>query len=112
MLSVGADDISRSPGRLAVEKIEVPRGEDDARREALDVPVPRRGQRLVEIVDVEENVPLRRREAAEIHQVSVAARLHPEPGGRGRRHVGGHDRGGAAIESERRLRHPPEADRD
>ena len=39
-----------------------------------------RRQGLVEIVDVEEDVALRRGEAAEVHQVSVAAGLHAKSG--------------------------------
>ena len=87
-------------------------GSDDAGRQPFDVPLPRGRQRFVEIVDVEEDIALRGREAAEIHEVSVAAGLHAKSGGGGRGQVGRHDRSRAAIEGERRLRHTPEADRD
>ena len=87
-------------------------GDDNAGREPLDVPLPGSRQGFVEIVDVEENVALRRGETAEIHQVSVAAGLHAKSGRRGRRQIGRHDRGRAAIEGERRLGHAGEADRD
>ena len=43
------------------------------------------GQRLVEVVDVEDDVALRRGEAAEVQQMRVAARLHAQPGCRGGR---------------------------
>ncbi len=54
------------------------RGDDDAGRKSLDVPLPGSGQGFVEIVDVEKDVALRRGEAAEIHEVGVAAGLHPK----------------------------------
>ena len=50
----------------------------DARREALDVPLPRCRKRLVEVVDVEEQVPLRSGEDAEVPEMGVAARLYPQ----------------------------------
>ena len=87
-------------------------GDDDAGRQALDVPLPGSGQSFIEIVDVEEDVALRRGEAAEIHKVSVAAGLHAKSGRRGRREIGRHERGRPAIEGERRLGHAGEADRD
>ena len=87
-------------------------GDDDAGRQPLDVPLPWRRQGLVEIIDVEEDVALRRGKAAEIHEVGVAARLHAKSGGRTRSEIGRHDGGRAAIKGERRLRHAPEADRD
>ena len=87
-------------------------GDHHAGRKSLDIPLPGSGQGFVEIVDVEEDVALRRREAAEIHQVSVAAGLHAKSGRRGRGKVRRHDRGRAAIEGERRLGHAAEADRD
>jgi hypothetical protein len=87
-------------------------GDDDAGRQSLDVPLPGSGQSFIEIVDVEEDVALRRGEAAKIHKVSVAAGLHTKSGRRGRRQIGRHDRGRAAIKGERRLGHASEADRD
>ena len=51
-------------------------GDDDARDEPLEVPFPWGRQRLVEIIDVEDDISLRRGEAAEIQQMSVAASLH------------------------------------
>ena len=87
-------------------------GDDDAGREPLDVPLPGSGQSFIEVVDVEEDVALRRGEATEIHKMSVATGLYTKSGRRGRRQIGRHDRGRAAIEGERRLGHTREADRD
>ena len=83
-----------------------PRREHERRGEPLDVPLPRRRQCLVEIVDVEDDVALRRREAAEVQQMAIAAGLHAYPClGRGRK-ISRHHAGGAAIEGERRNQHP------
>ena len=87
-------------------------GDDDAGRQPLHVPLPGSGQSFIEVVDVEEDVALRRGEAAEIHKVSVAASLYAKSGRRGGREIGRHERGCPAIEGERRLSHAPETDGD
>ena len=79
-------------------------------REALDVPFPRAGQGLVEIVDVENHPALGRAEQAEVRQVRVTAQLHGHPRCRGSRQVGCHDQRGAPVERERRHQHPPVTD--
>ena len=84
----------------------------EAGREPLHVPLPRAGERLVEVVDVEQHLPLGRAEQAEVRQVGVTAQLHGDPAYRGRRQVGRHDQRGAPVEGERRDQHPPVADRD
>ncbi len=80
--------------------------------EAFDVPFPGRRQRLVQIVDVEQQSAFGRREAAEIEQVRVAADLNVDAGGRRVGKVGRHHPGRAAIEGERRLQHPSIPERD
>ena len=65
------------------------------------------GQRLVEVVEVEDQPPVRRRVHAEIQQVRVAAALHPQARRRRAREVPRHDRRAAAVERERRDDHPP-----
>ena len=70
------------------------------------------GQRLVEIVRAEDQPAVRRGETAEVRDVSVAAGLHDDARVGCRRQVGGHHRGGASVERERRHEHPPVADRD
>ena len=77
----------------------------EARREPLHVPFPRAGVGLVEVVDVEEHPPLGRREHAEVRHVGVAAELDGHAGHRRAGQVAGHDRGGAAVEGERRDGH-------
>ena len=90
----------------------LPRGHDDARGEPLDVPLPRTAVRLVEVVDVEHEPPLRAGEDAEVGEVRVAAQLDLRADDGGVREVGRHDRRRAAQERERRGQHPADADRD
>ena len=104
-------EIGRRACRIAVGQPQVLGRDHDAGRQSLQVPFERRRQRLVEIVDVEDDVALWRREAAEIHQVGIAAGLHSQPAGRCVGQVGGHQRRRATIEREGRGRHAPEADR-
>jgi len=48
----------------------------EASGQAFDIPLPGTGKRLVEVVDVEHQLPLRRAEYSEVRQVRVAAQLH------------------------------------
>jgi hypothetical protein len=87
-------------------------GKDEARGQALDVPLPRSGERLIEIVDVEDDPPFRRGKIAEVHQMAVAARLHAQPGCRRGREIRRHVERRPAIESERRVQHAAVANRN
>ena len=98
-------------GAAPTAQLELARCQVDARREPLDVPLPRRAERFVEVVDVEQQPPLGAREAAEVGRVTVTAGLHVNPGDRRARQVHRHERGRAAKERERRLPHAPVADR-
>ena len=89
----------------------IPGGEHEGGDEALEIPFPWGRQGLVEIVDVEQNIALRRGEAPEIHQVAIAAGLHMDAGDRGLGEIRRHDRRGAAIEGEGRLEHSAITDR-
>ena len=60
----------------------------EARREALQVPLERAGERLVEVVQVEDEVALGRGEATEVREVRVTAELRRQVGARGARDVG------------------------
>ncbi len=97
---------------VALGEPEVARRHHDARGQSLDVPLPRTGQRLVEVVAVEDQLPFGRAEDAEVREMRVAADLCCQPrtrrGGQVRRH---HERG-AAEEGERRDEHAPVADGD
>ena len=55
-------------------------GDGTAGDEALEVPLERTRQRLVEVVDAEHEPPVGRREPAEVGEVGVAAELHLQAG--------------------------------
>ena len=70
-------------------------------REPLDVPFPRAGYGLVEVVDVEHETAFGCRELPEVGNVRVTTCLHPQPGDGSRVEVHRHDRGRAPVERER-----------
>ena len=86
-------------------------GDGEAGRQALDVPLERARQRLVEVVDAEHEPPVGRGEPTEVRQMRIAAELHVESGPRRAGQIGRHRVGRAAEERERRHEHPPVADR-
>ena len=90
----------------------IPAGDLETRGQPLHVPLPRARQRLVEIVDVEHQLPLGGGEHPEVRQVRVAANLDRQPGARGGGQVGGHDQRGTPVERERRHQHPAVTDRN
>ena len=106
-LAVAAGAGDRGIASVVVRQLVGTRGEHERGNKPLDVPLPRRGECLVEIVDVEDQPAFRRGEAAEIHQVRIPAGLDVDARGRRGSQVGGHDAGGAAVERERRLQHAP-----
>ena len=67
---------------------------------------------LVEVVDVEDELAVGRREPTEVRQVGISAALHAESAVGHRRQVGGHHDRGAAVERERRREHALVPDRD
>ena len=110
-LAIGAHRaVDHVPGVVAGHP-DLAAGDHEARRETLEVELERPGQGLVEVVDVEEQVALRRCEQPEVRQVRVAAELDGDAGPRSRREVRCHRQCRAAIERERRDRHPAIADR-
>ena len=104
----------RCYGHLAVRTANAgfaPR-ENEARRQPLDVPLKRPANRLVEIIQVEDNPVVERRIGAKIFYVRIAAQLRHETGVRMTCEIGRHDRHGAAKEPKRRSRHALILDRD
>ena len=83
----------------------------DAGGEALHIPLPRAGKRLVEIVDVEQDLALGGTEEAEVRQMRVAAELNVDAGARGGSQIRGHDQCCTTVERERRVEHPSVPDR-
>src|SRR5262245_1800110 len=81
-------------------------GNSDARRQALQVDSevhPR--ERLVEIVDVEQDIVLRRNECTEVHHMTVATGLNRDSGYRLVRQVCCHDGCSTAEKREAILHH-------
>jgi hypothetical protein len=97
--------------RLCLAEAVVARRDREARRHAGHVVLERARQRLVEVVQVEQQGPLGRREQTEVRQMSVAAELNHQAGPGRVLQVGSHDLGRAPIEGERRHHHPPVAHR-
>ena len=87
-------------------------GDLEARHQTLDVPFERPGQRLVEVVDAEDQPPVGSRERAEVRQMRVAAELNLEARARRIREVRRHQGSSTAVERERRDEHAPVADRN
>jgi hypothetical protein len=80
-------------------------------RQAFEVPLPRAGQRLVEVVQIEHDVALRCGEEAEVGQMGIAARLDVQAAPRNRGEVLGHHRRRTAQKREWRARHPAVSNR-
>src|SRR5262249_41594295 len=80
MLPVGFDRCAN--GSLAIFRPGTCRASRDFNTggQPFKVPFPRSRERFVEIVDVENQVSLGRRESAEVHDVAITARLHAKLG--------------------------------
>ena len=102
----------RRLGGLGLVAAHEARGDGSARRQTLEIPFPRPGMDLVEIVDGEDQVALGRGVDAEIGDMHVAARRHRQPGDRRARQVVGHHCRRAAQEGEGRGQHARIAHRD
>ena len=110
-LAIAAHDGEVDLAPLLVREPAIAAGDLEARGEPLHVPFPRAGQRLVEVVDVEDQRALGGAEHAEVRQVRVTADLRGDARGRRAGEVGGHQQRGAAIERERRHHHARVPDR-
>ena len=108
---VGTHRGERPFARLGLAEAVVTRRDREARRHALHVVLERARQRLVEVVQVEQQGPLRRGEQPEVRQMSIAAELNHQAGPGRVLQIGGHDLGRPPIKSERRHHHPPVAHR-
>ena len=100
-LAIGAHDFEHGRSALLGGEVAIPRGDFEARRQALDVPLERSGKRFVEVVEVENEIALRRCKAAEVQKVGIARKLNRQSGGRRRHEIAGHHRSRAAEERER-----------
>jgi len=66
--------------RFAFKQVEVTPRNSETGGQALEIPFLRCWKRLVEIVDVEDDVSFRCSEAAKVHQMAVAASLNGKTG--------------------------------
>src|SRR5262249_36502972 len=73
---------------------------------------PGRGERCIEVVDVEEEHGFGRRKAPKVHQVAIAAGLSPDAGVRRPRKIPGHHRRRTTQEGKCRAEHTRIPDRD
>ena len=76
--AVGGDRLEDDALLLRDREAAAARADQHAHREPLDVPLPRARQRLVEVVDVEDEPSLGRGVEAEVREVGVAAALDDE----------------------------------
>ena len=76
VLAVGAHGGQGGLAGHVLAQAVVAAGQHEARRQALEVPLERSRQRLVEVVDVEQQLALGRAVQAEVREVGVAAELH------------------------------------
>ena len=98
-----------SAGRVG--EAAIPSGNGETGGEPFHVPLERSRQRLVEVVETEDEPPVGCGEDAEVREVRIAAELGVDPGPRPVREVRRHQVGGPAEEGERRLQHAPIPDR-
>ncbi len=102
VFAIGGHNARREAARPPVRHVRRLGRDGDAGRKPLEIDGEiDAGQRLVEIIDVEEDVVFGRIERAEVHQMTVAAGLHRRPGERLMREIGRHHRRRAAQEGER-----------
>jgi hypothetical protein len=109
---VAAGGAARCCAPLGLSEAVIPRGDHHAGGEALDVPLERSRQCLVEVVDVEHETAIRRGEHPEVQEMRVAAGLNADVGSRRVREVPRHLGCRAAEVGERRREHPPVANLD
>ncbi len=93
------------PGVLRGEAV-VAGGDGEAGRHPLQVVLERTRQRLVEVVQTEQQLPLRRGEPAEVGQMRVPTQLHRQARRRCAGQVGRHHLRRPPVERERRHHHP------
>ena len=96
--------------RIRIEPAVSP-GYLEARPKTFDVPFERTGQRLVEVVDAEDEIPIGCEKRAEVGEMRVATELNVQPAARTSREIRCHEVGAAAEERERGDEHSAVPDR-
>src|SRR4051794_15368917 len=110
-LPVGSDAGARQLETFRFRHAGLAAAEDEARRQSLDVPLPRTTCRLVEIVEVEHQPPLGCGIATKIREMRVSAHLDIESSCRSRGKVAGHHARRPAEKCQRRSKHSAVAER-
>ena len=110
-LPVGPDGRQRGCARVRRREPVVSPRDREAGGHPLHVVFERPRQRLVEVVQIEQQPSLRGREHPEVRQVGIAAQLRAETRGRRVIEVRGHDLRRTAVEGERRDHHSAMPDR-
>ena len=111
-LAVGADSCDHGLRAFRLGEVPVAARDLEARSEPLHVPLERSGQRLVEVVEVEDERRARARRSRRSSRGGRRRRAAPGARPRGRGEVMRHDGCRAAVEGERRDQHAPVADGD
>ena len=112
VLAIGRDAVGDRALALSLGGRVLTARNPDACGQPAQVPLPASRVRLVEVVEVDDEVALRRGVEAEVAQVGVAADHRRDPGGREVAEIVGHHPGGPPEEPVRRGRHPAHPDRD
>ena len=97
---IDGDGLERRVGARRLGEPCLASGEDDTGAEPLDIPFPGAGNRLVEVVHIEEEIAFGRGGETEVLEMRVATGLHDETGDRSGGEVSGHDRRRTAEEGE------------
>ncbi len=111
MLAVGSDTSEHCILGIGFRQSVVAAGNHEARRETLEVSLPGRGKGLIEVVDGEDDLPLRRCETPKVDQVRVSTTLHADTSRRRAGQVVRHGERRTAVEGEGRQHHAPVAKR-
>ena len=78
-VAVSGDRLEHDGGPLLLAEASIAPGNGQTGSKPLDVPLPGSGKGLVEVVEVEDQIPLRRSEDTEVAQVGIAAGLDVSP---------------------------------
>ena len=106
-LAVLAHGGPHDPASHCIAEAQVPSGDREAGGEPLHVPLERSRQRLVEVVETEDEPPIRCGVDAEVREVRVSAELRVQSRPRPVGEVGCHEIRPAAEEGERGGQHAP-----
>jgi hypothetical protein len=87
-------------------------GDRETDGQPFQIPFPRRWQRFIKVVQIEDQISLGGGKQAKIQQVAVSTGLYPKTCTWGSREIVGHERGRAAQEREGTAEHTAIADRD